>query len=167
MTSTNKTAPEDRGLVTKEGCAMKKGTIVGVCISERRGTQKENVHKGMLKENWGLENDAHAGDWHRQVSLLSYERVQEFNARGGNVTDGAFGENLLVSGIDCAKLPIGTKLACGDALLEVTQIGKECHSHCEVYKRVGDCIMPREGIFTRVLRGGPISEGNEITVLED
>lgn len=145
---------------------MIKGQVVAVCISERRGTQKINVHSAVLKEDWGIENDAHAGDWHRQVSLLSYDRVKEFNERGANVLDGAFGENILVEGIDCAKLPVGTKMTCGDILLEVTQIGKECHSHCEIYKRVGECIMPKQGIFTRVLKGGEIKEGDEMVVLE-
>lgn len=146
---------------------MAKGTIVAVCISEKRGTQKVNVHRGVLRENWGIQGDAHAGDWHRQVSLLCYDRVVEFNARGAQVEDGAFGENLLVQGIDCAKLPVGTRLACGEVLLEVTQIGKECHSHCEIFKRVGDCIMPRQGIFTRVLHGGEVKEGDEIITVDD
>lgn len=144
-----------------------KGIIRAVCVSERRGTPKINVHHATLRENWGIEGDAHAGEWHRQVSLLSYEQVQAFNARGAQVTDGAFGENLLVQGIDCARLPVGTRLACGEALLEVTQIGKECHSHCEIFQRVGECIMPRQGIFARVLRGGEIGEGDEMTVMEE
>lgn len=146
---------------------MVRGTIRAVCVSEKRGTEKVNVHHARLKENWGIENDAHAGDWHRQVSLLSYQKVEEFNARGAGVTDGAFGENLLVDGIDCAKLPVGARLKCGEALLEVTQIGKECHSHCEIYKRVGTCIMPHQGIFARVLHGGEIKEGDEIAVAEE
>ena len=145
---------------------QEKGIVTAVCISEKRGTVKKNVHHAMLKENWGIENDAHAGDWHRQVSLLSKDRVDEFNARGAQVGDGDFGENLLISGIDCARLPVGTLLRCGDVLLEVTQIGKECHSHCEIFKRVGECIMPRQGIFTRVLHGGEISEGDEIVTVE-
>lgn len=145
---------------------MEKGKIVAVCISERRGTQKINVHEGTLKEDWGIEGDAHAGHWHRQVSLLSYDQVLEFNARGARVKDGAFGENILVQGIDCAKLPVGTRLKCADVLLEVTQIGKECHSHCEIFKRMGECIMPRQGIFTRVLKGGKIKEGDEIVTVE-
>ncbi|MBQ8162470.1 MAG: MOSC domain-containing protein [Clostridia bacterium] len=143
-----------------------KGTIRAVCLSEKRGTVKQNVHRGHLKENWGLEGDAHAGDWHRQVSLLSFQQVEAFNEKGGQVKDGDFGENLLVDGIDCASLPVGTHLQCGDALLEVTQIGKECHTHCEIYKRVGQCIMPTQGIFTRVLRGGDVQEGDVIQVVE-
>ena len=101
---------------------MKKGIIRAVCISERRGTKKINVRRGVLRENWGIEGDAHAGEWQRQVSLLSYDRVLAFNARGAQAEDGAFGENLLIEGIDCARLPVGTKLACGQVLLEVTQI---------------------------------------------
>lgn len=141
--------------------------IVAVCVSEKKGTQKINVHQRMAVENFGLEGDAHGGNWHRQVSLLSKKKVTDFIARGGNVVDGDFGENLIIDGIDCAKLPVGTKLLINDeVLLEVTQIGKECHSHCAIYYSVGDCIMPREGIFTRVLKGGLISEGDEIKVVQ-
>ncbi len=140
------------------------GRVLGVCVSERKGTQKENVHKALFIEDWGIENDAHAGKWHRQVSLLSAERIDEFRARGAVVTDGAFGENLIVEGIDFRALPVGTRLRCGDVVLEVTQIGKECHAHCEIYKVMGDCIMPREGIFARVVRGGVIAEGDEMEI---
>ena len=137
--------------------------IVAVCISEKKGTQKVNVHEGVLIENFGLEGDAHAGNWHRQVSLLSKEKVTDFIARGGNVVDGDFGENLIVEGMDCAKLPVGTRLKINDdIILEVTQIGKECHSHCAIYHAVGDCIMPREGIFTIVIKGGKVKEGDSI-----
>ena len=146
---------------------MEQGIIKAVCISPAKGTEKQNVHHAHVIENWGLENDAHAGNWHRQVSLLSYQKVVEFNKLGANVADGAFGENLLVDGIDCRTLPIGTKLKCGDVLLEVTQIGKECHSGCAIFKRVGTCIMPHEGIFARVLHGGDIQEGDTITTVED
>ena len=142
------------------------GKIMAVCISEKRGTQKKNVGRVRLVENFGLEGDAHGGNWHRQVSLLSYEKVRAFEKRGVNVADGAFGENLLVSGIDFKELPVGTRLSCGEVLLEMTQIGKECHSHCEIFQAVGDCIMPREGVFARVIRGGRIREGDELTVLE-
>ena len=135
-----------------------------MCISEKKGTAKHNIGHGRLVENHGLENDAHAGNWHRQISLLSKDKVEEFKARGGDVADGAFGENLLVSGIDFAKLPVGTHLRCGDILLEVTQIGKECHAHCAIYHQVGECIMPREGIFARVLHGGEVSEGDVLYV---
>ena len=142
------------------------GTIIAVNISEKKGTQKKNVHSAKLIEDWGIEHDAHAGKWHRQVSLLSADRINEFRARGAEVADGAFGENLIVEGFDFKSLPVGTVFQCGDVVLEMTQIGKECHSHCEIYKVMGDCIMPREGVFTRVLHGGVIREGDEMTILK-
>lgn len=141
------------------------GKIMAVCISEKRGTQKKNIEKVRLIENFGLEGDAHAGNWHRQVSLLSYEKVRAFEEKGISVEDGAFGENLLVEGFDFKTLPIGTRFRCGDVLLEMTQIGKECHSHCEIYQAVGDCIMPREGVFARVLHGGVIQIGDEMEIV--
>ena len=143
------------------------GKVIAVCTSEKKGTQKTNVGTVTLKEDWGIENDAHAGNWHRQVSLLSYEKVEEFRSRGAVVDDGAFGENLVVSGYDFKTLPIGTKFRCNDVLLELTQVGKECHSHCAIYKVMGDCIMPREGVFTKVLHGGTISVGDELTIVEE
>ena len=139
------------------------GKVMAVNISVKRGTQKVNVHTVKLIENYGLENDAHAGNWHRQVSLLSYEKIEEFKAKGAPVKDGAFGENLIVQGFDFKTLPVGTRLKCNDVILEFTQIGKECHSHCEIFKKMGDCIMPREGVFTRALHGGVIKEGDEMT----
>ncbi len=145
---------------------MLKGIIRAVCTSPAKGTEKTNVHQAHLIEDWGIAGDAHAGKWHRQVSLLSYQKVEAFNLQGACVSDGAFGENLLVDGIDCARLPIGTRLQCGDVLLEVTQIGKECHSGCAIQQRVGYCIMPHEGIFARVLQGGDIREGDEIHTLD-
>ncbi len=143
------------------------GRIMAVNISEKKGTQKVNVHSARIIEDFGLENDAHAGKWHRQVSLLSYEKIEEFKEKGAPVQDGAFGENLIVEGIDLRALPVGTRLRCNDVLLEVTQIGKQCHSGCEIFKIMGDCIMPREGIFTRVLEGGIVSEGDTISVVEE
>lgn len=141
------------------------GKIMAVCISEKRGTQKKNIEKVRLIENFGLEGDAHGGNWHRQVSLLSYEKVRAFEEKGISVEDGAFGENLLVEGFDFKTLPVGTRFRCGDVLLEMTQIGKECHSHCEIYQAVGDCIMPREGVFARVLHGGEIQNGDEMEIV--
>ena len=141
------------------------GKIMAVCISEKRGTQKKNIDKVRLIENFGLEGDAHGGNWHRQVSLLSYEKVRAFEEKGISVEDGAFGENLLVEGFDFKTLPVGTRFRCGEALLEMTQIGKECHSHCEIYQAVGDCIMPREGVFARVLHGGVIQIGDELKIV--
>jgi TatD DNase family protein len=140
------------------------GKIMAVNISEKRGTQKVNVHTARVLEDFGIEHDAHAGKWHRQVSLLSYEKIEEFKEKGAPVDDGAFGENLIVQGIDLKDLPVGTLLQCNEVILEVTQIGKQCHSGCDIYKVMGDCIMPREGIFARVLHGGVITEGDEIDI---
>ena len=142
------------------------GKIMAVCISEKRGTQKKNIEKVRLIENFGLEGDAHGGNWHRQVSLLSYEKVRAFEEKGISVEDGAFGENLLVEGFDFKNLPVGTRFRCGEVLLEMTQIGKECHSHCEIYQAVGDCIMPREGVFAIVLHGGTIRKGDLLERIE-
>ena len=140
------------------------GKIIAVCTSETRGVQKQSRKEALLEKDWGIRGDAHAGHWHRQVSLLSAEEVAAFNAKGADVRPGAFGENLVVEGIDFRSLPVGTLLRCGDALLELTQIGKECHHHCAIYAKMGDCIMPREGVFARVLAGGRISAGDEMTV---
>ncbi len=140
------------------------GNVIAVCVSEQKGTQKTNVGSAHFVEDWGIEHDAHAGHWHRQVSLLSHDRVEEFRARGAQVDDGAFGENLVVSGFDFKSMPIGTRFRCNDVVLELTQVGKECHAHCQIYKVMGDCIMPREGVFTRVLHGGTISVGDTLTV---
>lgn len=141
------------------------GIVKAVCISEKKGTEKRPVAEAVFRENYGIENDAHAGKWHRQVSLLSYDKVEEFNKRGGQAQTGDFGENLLVEGIDFRNLPVGTKLLCGDVVLQMTQIGKECHSHCTIYHRVGDCIMPREGVFAEVLHGGVIKAGDQMQVV--
>ena len=143
------------------------GNVLAVCVSTEKGTQKQNVGTAVFVEDWGIEGDAHAGKWHRQVSLLSHEKIEAFRARGAQVEDGAFGENLVVSGIDFRSLPLGTKFQCNDVVLELTQIGKECHNGCESYKIMGDCIMPREGVFTRVLHGGSISVGDTLRILED
>ncbi|MTQ97844.1 MOSC domain-containing protein [Pseudoflavonifractor sp. BIOML-A6] len=141
------------------------GKVIAVCISEKKGTQKHAVPSAKFLPDWGIENDAHAGKWHRQVSLLSHDKVEAFRARGAKVASGAFGENLVVEGIDFAALPIGTRFQCNDVLLELTQIGKECHSHCEIFKKMGECIMPTQGVFTRVLKGGEIAEGDELVIL--
>lgn len=142
------------------------GKVIAVCTSEVKGTQKKSVPQIELIEDWGIKNDAHAGKWHRQVSLLSYEKIEEFRAKGAEVEDGAFGENIIVQGIDFAALPIGTRFACNDVILELTQIGKECHSGCAIYKKMGVCIMPKQGVFTRVLHGGTIRPGDELTILK-
>lgn len=141
------------------------GKIIGICISKQRGTQKTQVPEAELLADWGIEGDAHGGKWHRQVSLLSYEKIQEFRERGAEISLGAFGENLIVEGYDFRTLPVGTRFRIGEAVLELSQIGKECHSHCEIYKKTGDCIMPREGVFTEVVTGGHIKTGDEVELL--
>ena len=142
------------------------GVIKGICISENRGTAKHEIEEAILVKDWGIQGDAHAGHWHRQVSLLSYEKVEEFRKKGADIEPGAFGENLIVSGYDFRNLAVGTRFQCGEAVLEVTQIGKECHSHCEIYKRMGECIMPREGVFAIVLHGGTIRKGDLLERIE-
>ncbi|RFZ75667.1 molybdenum cofactor biosynthesis protein [Lacrimispora amygdalina] len=142
------------------------GKIIAVCISEKKGTQKKNVHMAEFIKEYGIKGDAHAGKWHRQVSLLSNDKIEAFKNRGAEVAEGAFGENLIVEGIDFRSLPVGTRFQCNDVLLELTQIGKECHTGCEIYHKMGDCIMPREGVFARVLSGGIIREGDDMAVLE-
>lgn len=141
------------------------GKVLAVCTSAVRGVQKENQGAARFIAGYGLDGDAHAGDWHRQVSLLSADEIAAFNARGAAVEPGAFGENLIVEGIDFRTLPVGTLLRCGDVLLEVTQIGKACHHHCAIFHKMGDCIMPREGIFARVLEGGRIAVGDEMAIV--
>ncbi|MDD6516173.1 MAG: molybdopterin-binding protein [bacterium] len=141
------------------------GEIKAICISERRGTQKKEIPEAQILEDWGIEGDAHGGKWHRQISLLAVEKIEEFRARGAEIDYGAFGENLIVEGYDLRTLPVGTRFRIGEVLLELTQIGKECHSHCEIYKKMGDCIMPREGVFTEVLHGGHIQKGDQIEMI--
>lgn len=143
------------------------GKVIAVCTSPAKGTQKTNVKEAEFIEDYGIAGDAHAGKWHRQVSLLSYDKIEEFRARGAEVEDGAFGENLVVEGIDFRSLPVGTRLCCGEVILEMTQIGKECHHGCQIYQKMGDCIMPREGVFAKVIRGGKIQIGDEMKVAED
>ena len=142
------------------------GVIKGICISEKRGTAKHEIEEAILAKDWGIQGDAHAGHWHRQVSLLSDEKIEEFRKKGADIELGAFGENLIVSGYDFRNLAVGTRFQCGEAVLEMTQIGKECHSHCEIYKRMGECIMPREGVFAIVLHGGTIRKGDLLERIE-
>ena len=144
---------------------MEQGIIRAICTSPEKGTEKKTVQEALLKEDWGMEGDAHAGKWHRQVSLLSLEKIQEFRKKGADVEFGAFGENLVVEGVNPAELPVGTRLRSGEVLLELTQRGKACHSHCAIYHKMGDCIMPREGVFARVLRGGILRPGDVLEVL--
>ncbi|MGE5483781.1 MAG: MOSC domain-containing protein [Ignavibacteriales bacterium] len=136
------------------------GRIVAVCRSETKGVRKADIGSGTLKEGFGLEGDAHGGDWHRQVSLLSVSSIEKMRSQGLDVGPGDFAENLTVEGLDVWTLPVGTRLSVGGALLEVTQIGKECHAGCEIFRKVGHCVMPREGIFARVLKSGRVSNGD-------
>ena len=145
---------------------MNRGKVIAVCISDRKGIQKTEVPSVTLVPDMGIEGDAHAGRWHRQVSLLALEKIEAFRAKGATVEFGAFGENLIVEGFDLRSLPVGTRFRIGDVLLELTQIGKECHTHCAIYHQVGDCIMPRDGVFTVVLEGGEIKAGDEIELIE-
>jgi MOSC domain-containing protein YiiM len=143
------------------------GTIIAISTSTRKGVPKSNVPQIRLIEGFGLEGDIHGGDWHRQVSLLALERIDEMRAKGlPELQPGAFAENITTKFLELPSLPIGTRLKLGsDAVLEVTQIGKECHSRCSIYATVGDCVMPREGIFARVIHGGTIIPGDEIVIM--
>lgn len=142
------------------------GRIIAVCKSERKGEPKTNVGKGELRARHGLEGDAHAGPWHRQVSLLAMESVRQAQEKGWPVGPGDFAENLTTEGLDLVSLPVGTRLVTSrGVLLEITQIGKKCHHGCAIYQQMGDCIMPREGIFAAVLEGGPVAAGDTIEIL--
>lgn len=142
------------------------GKVIATCMSEKKGTQKKNVHTVKFIEDFGIEGDAHAGKWHRQVSLLSWDKIEAFRQRGASVEEGAFGENLVVADIDFSTLPIGTRFQCNDVVLELTQIGKECHHGCAIFQQMGECIMPREGVFAKVLHGGVISEGDSLEIID-
>ncbi|ADG81628.1 MOSC domain-containing protein [Thermincola potens] len=144
------------------------GKIVAVCTSEKKGTRKKNVGAGRLIIGHGLEGDAHAGPWHRQVSLLALESIEKMRQKGLDVNPGDFAENLTTQGIVLTDLPLGTKLKIGEkAIGEVTQIGKVCHDRCAIYYQAGDCVMPREGIFIRVLKEGTVKVGDTIEVIKD
>ena len=143
------------------------GVIKGICISEKRGTAKQEIEEAVFVKDWGIEKDAHAGHWHRQVSLLGEESVAHMQEKiDFTLQHGAFAENILVRGITVYKLPVGTKLRIGEALAEVTQIGKECHQDCAIRKATGDCVMPREGIFVKVLESGHIRPGDRIEIVK-
>jgi len=142
-------------------------TIVATCISKNKGERKTQVDQVELRQEHGIIGDAHAGDWHRQISLLAIESIAKMQAMGLDVDSGDFAENLTTKGIDLVTLPIGTRLKVGETLLEVTQIGKECHNRCAIYEQAGDCVMPKEGIFARVIEGGIIKPEDEVTRLGD
>jgi MOSC domain-containing protein YiiM len=145
-----------------------KGRIKAISISKERGTRKYNVPAAELKVGFGISGDAHGGNWHRQVSLLAKESIEKMRAEGADVKTGDFAENITTEGIDLQELAIGSKLRLGaDAEVEITQFGKECHQGCEILKQVGDCIMPREGVFAKVTRSGRIQAGDVLEVLND
>ncbi len=141
------------------------GKVLAISVSAKKGIPKRNVRKAELREEWGIVGDAHAGNWHRQVSLLAMESIETMRAKGLNVRPGAFAENITTQFLVLPELAVGTRVRIGDALLEITQIGKECHARCAIYYRAGDCVMPREGIFAKVVRGGMIEDGSEVEIL--
>ncbi|MDR7868124.1 MAG: MOSC domain-containing protein [Sporomusaceae bacterium] len=143
------------------------GTIIAVCTSASKGERKTNVGRGTLVPGLGLEGDAHAGFAHRQISLLAMESIDKMRQAGLDVGPGDFAENITTQGISLVSLPVGTRLKIGDALLEVSQIGKECHNRCAIYYQAGDCVMPKEGIFATVVTGGPVAVGNTLEVVTD
>ena len=144
---------------------MQKGTIKAISISDRKGMRKNNVEQVEIKHDHGIISDAHAGDWHRQISLLAQESIDKMVALGLDVVAGNFAENITTEGIDLLALPVGTRVRIGETVVEVSQIGKECHTRCAIYYQAGDCVMPKEGIFAIVLQGGTIRVGDEIEEL--
>jgi MOSC domain-containing protein YiiM len=141
------------------------GRVIAVCTSAKKGTRKRDVRRAELRVDWGIVGDAHAADWHRQVSLLALESIEKMRALGLNVGPGSFAENITTAGLELTSLPIGSRLRLGDALVEVTQIGKICHDRCAIYYQAGDCVMPREGIFVRVCEGGLVRAGDAVEVV--
>jgi len=143
-----------------------KGKIVSINISDKRGIRKKPIKEAMIKKDFGIKDDAHASShWHRQVSLLALESIKKMQAMGLKVNPGDFAENITTEGLDLPNLPVGTRMTIGNNIeVEVSQIGKKCHTRCEIYNQAGDCIMPKEGIFVKVLKGGKIKEGDEIVV---
>ena len=144
---------------------IQKGKVLAVNTSEEKGTKKTNIQSCALLKDFGLEGDAHAGPWHRQVSLLANESVEKMKALGLKVGYGDFAENITTEGIELVHLPIGTEIQIGDSvLLRVTQIGKECHERCAIYYQAGDCVMPKEGIFAEVIKEGEVKVEDEIII---
>lgn len=146
----------------------KAGRIVSINISDKKGLKKSPVNEAMLRADFGIEGDAHASpDWHRQVSLLAVESVIKMRDKGLDVNAGDFAENLTTEGIDLLSLPLGARLIIANSIeVEISQIGKECHDRCAIYYQAGDCVMPKEGIFVRVLKGGKVRKGDEIVISE-
>jgi len=142
-----------------------KASVVAICCSEKKGEQKTPVTSAVIREDFGIVGDAHAGNWHRQVSLLAQESIDKMRQKGLTLKDGDFAENIVTRGIDLLTLPVGTGLALGEVRLEITQIGKECHQRCAIYEQAGDCVMPREGVFARGVTGGVLRAGDPIEPL--
>ncbi len=142
-----------------------KAEVVAISCSAEKGEQKTPVTSAVFKEDFGIVGDAHAGNWHRQVSLLALESIDKMRQKGLALKDGDFAENIVTQGIDLLTLPVGTGLALGEVRLEITQIGKECHQRCAIYEQAGDCVMPREGVFARVVKGGALRAGDPIEPL--
>jgi len=143
------------------------GKIIALSVSKKKGISKTNVHQVTLVENFGIEGDVHAGNWHRQISLLAIESIEKIRAKGLNVYPGAFAENITTEFLNLPKLNIGDKITTENSILEVTQIGKECHTKCAIYYQAGDCVMPREGIFARVLKGGIIKVDDDLKIITE
>ncbi len=142
------------------------GKVVSVNLSKKKSVRKKPTEEGLVRENYGFIGDAHAGDWHRQVSLLALESIEKMKKMGLDVSPGEFAENITTSGIDLLSLPLGAKLKVGEeVVLEISQKGKECHTKCAIFRQVGECVMPAEGIFGRVLEGGKVKVGDKIEVL--
>jgi MOSC domain-containing protein YiiM len=148
---------------------MMSGRIVSINISDRKGVRKRPVEEAVIREGYGIESDAHASEeWHRQISLLAIESIKRMQGMGLKVGPGDFAENITTEGIDLLSLPIGSRIRIGEDIeLEVSQIGKTCHSRCAIYQQAGDCVMPREGIFVRVIKGGIVKRGDRIEVVRD
>jgi MOSC domain-containing protein YiiM len=143
-----------------------KGKVFALSISSRKGVPKSNIDKVALIQDWGIENDAHAGKWHRQVSFLAMESIEKIREKGLKVRPGAFAENITTEMVDVPAFRVGQVVKVGEAELEITQIGKECHTRCAIYYKAGDCVMPREGVFARVIKSGEVSVGDKIQVFE-
>lgn len=142
--------------------------VVSINISSQKGIPKDPISEGVFIEGFGLKEDSHGGDWHRQVSLLGQESIDKIKAMGiKDLEPGRFAENITTEGINLYELPIGTKLQIGETIQEVTQIGKECHTRCAIFHTVGDCVMPKEGIFTKVLKGGLVKPGDTVEIIEE
>lgn len=151
---------------TTSGLSRTSGRVIAVCSSEKKGTPKTDVGEGIIEVGFGLKGDAHGGPWHRQVSLLAIEQIETMKDKGFDVKPGSFAENICTEGFDLGSIHIGDRLRIGQtAILEVTQIGKECHTRCAIYNKIGECIMPEQGVFAKVIEGGVIRTGDTLEVL--